>query len=376
MAPVVSYRDLRKQARRKLPRFAFDFVDGGAGDEAGLDRNEAAYRAQCLQPRVLINSDRALPLKRRFLGRDWALPFGIPPIGLAGIAWPEIDLLLAEAAEQAGIPYVASTPATVALERLRQRAPKSAWFQLYVGKSEEITADLLARAKAAGYRTLVVTADVPRPGRRLRDLRNGFALPLKPGPRLAFDLMRHPGWALRTARHGAPRFANLEPYAERGSSTQSLAQLMAGQSSGRLDWALLREIRDGWSGQIILKGVSAPQDAVKAAETGVDAVWVSNHGGRQLSSAPAPLDALPGIRRALPAGFPLAFDGGIRSGEDMIKALTAGADFVFAGRPFLYAIAALGPSGASRLIAQFASELENTMAQIGWSDLDLQDGAG
>ncbi|WP_272860503.1 alpha-hydroxy acid oxidase [Paracoccus stylophorae] len=199
---------------------------------------------------------------------------------------------------------------------------------------------------------------------------------MKLGPRLAFDLLRHPGWALRTARHGAPRFANFEPYAERGSSTQSLAQLMAGQSSGRLDWALLREIRDCWPGQIILKGVSASQDAVKAAETGIDAVWVSNHGGRQLSSAPAPLDAIPEIRRALPPSFPLALDGGIRSGEDMIKALAAGADFVFAGRPFLYAIAALGPSGASRLITQFAYELENPMAQIGWSDLDLKDGAG
>jgi isopentenyl diphosphate isomerase/L-lactate dehydrogenase-like FMN-dependent dehydrogenase len=371
MAAVLSYRDLRARARRKLPRFAFDFIDGGAGDEAGLDRNEAAFRARSLQPRVLVNSARPSGLQRRFLGRDWALPFGIPPIGLAGLAWPEIDLILAEAAERAQIPYVASTPSTVALERLRKAAPQSGWFQLYVGKSEEITEDLLARARKAGYRTLVVTADVPRPGRRLRDLRNGFALPLKPGPRLAADLLRHPGWALRTARRGAPRFANLEPYAGPASSAQSLAQLMAGQSSGRLDWALLRQIRDGWDGPVILKGVSAPQDAVTAAEAGVDAVWISNHGGRQLSSSPASLEVVEEIRRALPAGYPLALDGGIRSGEDMIKALAAGADFVFTGRPFLYAVAALGPEGAARLVAQFANELDNTMAQIGWSDLDL-----
>jgi isopentenyl diphosphate isomerase/L-lactate dehydrogenase-like FMN-dependent dehydrogenase len=376
MGAGISFQDLRGRARRKLPRFAFDFIDGGAGNETALDRNEAAYRVQCLQPRILVNSDRALPLNRSFLGQSWSLPFGIPPIGLAGIAWPEIDLLLASAAERAGIPYVASTPATVSLERLHEAAPTSAWFQLYVGKSQEITSDLLDRARNAGYRTLVVTADVPRPGLRQRDARNGFSLPLKPRPALAFDLLRHPGWALRTARGGAPRFANLEPYASQGSSTQSLAQLMAGQSSGRLDWALLRQIRDGWSGPIILKGVCAPQDAARAVDAGIDAVWVSNHGGRQLSSAPAPLDVVPAIRRALPEGFPVALDGGIRSGEDMIKAIAAGADLVFAGRPFLYAVAALGPTGASRLIAQFANELENTMAQIGWSDLDRQCGAG
>ncbi|ETX13027.1 alpha-hydroxy acid dehydrogenase [Roseivivax halodurans JCM 10272] len=370
MAGVISADDLRRRARRKLPRFAFDYIDGGAGTEAGLARNRAAWLGETLQPKVLVNSDRALPTERSFLGRRWAMPIGIPPIGLAGLAWPEVDLILASAAEAAGIPYVASTPATVSLERLKSAAPTSGWFQLYVGKSEEITDDLIRRARDAGYETLVVTADVPRPGIRLRDVRNGFSLPLKATPRMAADLALHPAWAIRTFRAGAPRFANLERYAAPGTGAQSLAKLMAGQSSGRLDWTLFRRIREQWPGRLILKGVTSAPDAAQAADLGADAIWVSNHGGRQLDSAPATRDALPAIRKAVPEDFPLAVDGGLRGGEDVLKALVAGADFAFVGRPFLYSVAALGAEGPTRYIETLAAQLDNAMAQIGWTDLD------
>lgn len=364
MQPV-SVDDLRARARVRTPRFAFDYFDGGAGTEAGLARNCAAFRETLFHPRVLVNTDGTLETGRRFLGHDWALPFGVAPMGLAAMAGPGTDAALARAAQAAKIPYVAATPASASLEDLKEVAPDSGWFQLYVGKDAQITDDLIARARHAGYSTLVVTADVPRPGKRRRDLRNGFALPLRMGPRMLADLALHPVWALATLRAGAPRFANLERYAETGASAGSLAQFMAAQSSGRLDWPLMERIRADWPGQIVLKGVLHPDDAVRAASMGIDAVQVSSHGGRQLDGAVASLDALRDIRAAVGAGFPLAMDGGVRSGEDILKALDAGADFVFLGRPFLYAVAALGPGGTNVVVDLLATELVQAMAMTG-----------
>ncbi|SFP92863.1 alpha-hydroxy acid oxidase [Tranquillimonas alkanivorans] len=367
---AISVDDLRRQARARIPKFAFDFVDGGAGTEDGLARNGDAFRDACLVPRVLVNSAAPANTRRAFLGREWSVPFGIAPIGLPGLAWPGADTAMARAAQWAGAPFTASTPATTTLEDLKAAAPDSAFFQLYVGKSPEITDDLIARAEAAGYETLVVTADVPRPGKRLRDLRNGFALPLRFTPRLLSDLATHPAWSLATLRHGAPRFANLARYAGDGTGARSLAELMAGQSSGRLDWDLLGRIRERWRGTLVLKGVMHPEDAVRAAAQGVDAVQVSNHGGRQFNAAPATLVALREVRAAVPPGFPVAVDGGVRSGEDVLKALDAGADFVFLGRPFLYALGALGTDGPADLMTLLAAELEVAMAQTGRQRLD------
>ncbi len=261
--------------------------------------------------------------------------------------------------------FVTATPATATLEAMRRAAPQSAMFQLYVGASEAITDDLIARAGAAGYETLVVTADVPRPGRRLRDLRNRFGLPLNYTPRLLVDLLRHPRWSLATARHGVPSLVNLANYARPGAGAETLGQLMARQSSGRLDWDVFAHIRKRWGGTLILKGVLHPEDAARARDAGADAVQVSSHGGRQLDGAPAPLEALRKIRAALPADYPLALDGGARTGEDILKALEAGADFVFLGRPFVYAVAALGAKGPGALFEMLGRELESAMAQTG-----------
>ena len=229
--------------------------------------------------------------------------------------------------------------------------------------------DLIDRAAAAGYEVLVVTVDVPRPGKRRRDLRNGFALPLKIGPRMIADLMTHPKWSLEVLRKGAPRFANLERYAPPGAGARSLAELMAGQSSGRLDWTLLAQLRERWQGRLVVKGIMAPEDAMRAREEGVDAVIVSNHGGRQLDSAPATLHALKQIREAVGPDYSLAVDGGIRTGEDILKSLFAGADFTFLGRPFLYAVAARGTNGANDLFDMLRAELVNAMAQVGRCEL-------
>ncbi|MEW5421095.1 alpha-hydroxy acid oxidase [Amorphus sp. 3PC139-8] len=363
-----SVDDLRLRARRRLPRFAFDFIDGGAGNEASLGRNVEAYRQATLVPRILRNVDGDLATETTLFGRTWRVPFGVAPIGMAGIAWPGIDGWLAAGAERAGAPYTASTPATATLEELRTAAPTVSWFQLYVGREQRIVDDLLHRAEAAGYETLLVTADVPKPGKRLRDIRNSFMLPLRPSVRMALDVAIHPGWSWAIARSGSPRFCNLERYTK-NSSASSLAEFMASQSSGRLDWALFDHIRKTWKGRIALKGVLSPEDAVEAARRGADAVVVSNHGGRQLASAPATLHALGAVRDALGPDFTVLLDGGIRSGEDILKGLLAGADFVLMGRPFVFAVGAYGQEGAERVFELLRAELVNAMGQIGLSDI-------
>ncbi|WP_336744398.1 alpha-hydroxy acid oxidase [Aureimonas altamirensis] len=364
ISPISSH-DMRKRARSRIPRFAFDYVDGAAGEENAACRSRAAFARTCLRPRILVNSESRADLSCRFLGRSWSVPFGIAPLGLPGLAWPGADLAFARAAEAFGAPYVCPTPATQTLEALRAAAPTHSMFQLYVGASPDITEDLIARAEAAGFDTLLVTADVPRPGKRLRDLRNGFGLPLRFSAGTLLDLARHPAWAIATLRHGAPRLANLAPYAKPGAGARTLAQVMAAQSSGRLDWDVFGQIRRRWKGRLVLKGVLDAEDAALAAAAGADAIQVSSHGGRQLDGAPAPLDVLPAIRAAVPEGFPIALDGGVRSGEDILKALDAGADFVFVGRPFLYAVAAYGPEGPRALFDVLANELEAAMAMTG-----------
>ncbi len=355
---------LRRRARQRLPRFAFDFIDGGALGESALARNAHALDDIRLLPRVLTGAT-ARDLSVDLLGQHFAAPFGVAPIGMANLVAPGTDLALARAAAAAGIGYALSTAATTALEPIAEAAPNG-WFQLYVGRDAAITDDLIRRADAAGYRSLIVTVDVPAPGRRLRDLRNRFTLPLRPDLRMALDLVRHPRWALATATGGAPRFANLEPYSPPGSSTRSLAELMAGQSSARLDWALLAEIRRRWPRTLIVKGVLRPDDAARAVALGADAIGVSNHGGRQLDASPAPAEMIAPIRAAIGDTVPLIVDGGVRSGEDIARCLALGADFVLLGRAFLYAAAALGGArGPTTLIDLLRDELDRAMTQLG-----------
>ncbi len=369
-----SVADLRDAARRTLPRFAFDFIDGGAHGEQALARNRERLDAVRLAPRILTGNDIRSSATHLF-GRAFAAPFGVAPIGMANLVRPGTDIALAQAAQRLDVPYVLSTAGTTTLEAINAVAPDS-WFQLYVGRDPAIVDDLVRRADTAGYPVLVVTADVPTPGKRLRDLRNGFTLPLRPSAKLAADLLTHPLWAWRTLRGGSPRFANLEAYIGPGASTQSLAGLMAAQSCARLDWDLLAHIRDRWPRALVLKGVLRPEDAAKAAALGVDAIGVSNHGGRQLDAAPAPIEILPAIRAAVPTHMPLILDGGIRSGEDIARALALGANMVLLGRPFLFAVAALGlERGPAALIAMLSDELDRAMGQLGCSFIDHIDGA-
>lgn len=357
----VSIDHFQARARRRVPRLFFDFVDGGAGRESALARN--ITRLNDIQmipraPRDIADRSSAVTL----FGQDYALPVGIAPIGLANILWPGMDLALAKAARKANIAYVQSTASSSLIEDIAPAAGNMGWFQLYTSKDDSITEDLLTRAETAGYRTLVVTVDVALPGKRRRDLVNGFALPMKMGPKFASQLITRPVWLRAALGQPVPRIVNLQRYAP-ATGAQSLAAFMAAQISPSVDMDQISRLRDRWKGPMVVKGILHPQDAEMLADRGVDGVIVSNHGGRQLDCAIASIDALPAVVRAVGTRMEVMMDGGIRTGEDIARALALGARFVFAGRAFLYGMAATGRADAA--INVLADEFDRALGQLG-----------
>lgn len=335
----------------------FDFVDGSAGNETGSGLNESALEQIKLQPRVLENvEDRSLTAK--VLGCDMGLPFGIAPMGMCNLTWPGADAMLAAEAVRRGIPLCVSSAASTTLEAMHELAGGNAWFQLYVGQSRETAFHLVERAARAGYDVLVLTVDTPQVSRRIRDLKNGFKVPFRLGPKQALDFALHPRWSLSTLLAGPPKPMNFETAAKGNGFERS-------ESRGGTDWRFLEELRDRWKGHLVLKGVTSPADAVRIRDAGADAVYVSNHGGRQLDSAPPAILALPAIRAAVGPEFPLIFDSGLRGGEDIVKALALGADLAMLGRPLMYAIGADGARGLRCLIDGIVEDISVTLAQIG-----------
>ena len=359
-----SVADLRLGARARLPRVVFDFIDGGAGNEATLRCNENAFQDLRLVPRVFA-SCRSRDQSTELLGQRYAMPFGVTPMGLCNLAWPGTDLGIATAAAKAAIPYALSTMASTSIEDIARAAPEHTWFQLYVGGDATIANSLLERALAAGIRTLVLTVDANFAARRLRDRRNHFALPLRPTPRLLADLVAHPRWSLATLAAGAPTFENFKAGANNARRID-IADMLVALAQAHIDWSLLEHARARWPHTLIVKGVLHPQDAQRIAAMGADGVVVSNHGGRQLASVPSSIEALPAIRQAVGPDFAVLLDSGVRSGDDIAKALAAGASFVLLGRAFLYATGALGAQrGPSAAIDILRGELDTAMAQLG-----------
>lgn len=362
-----SVADFRARAQRRMPKFAFDYMDGGAGAEAGLRRNVAAFERIELKPRMLVNVETR-DLSTTLFGRKWGAPFGTAPIGLGNLIWPRAEESIARACVAANLPYSLSTPACTTLEDIAAIAPGNAWFQLYVGRAEEMVNDLVARAEQAGYDVMLVTVDVPIAPLRHRDIKNRFGVPFRVTPRLAWELATHPAWSLATLAAGAPRFANMERYAT-VTRYQTVTRYMSSQITGRFNWDDLKRLRDRWPRKLVVKGLLAAEDATRAKEIGCDGVVVSNHGGRQLESLPASIDALPEIRAAVGVKFPLVLDSGVRSGEHIVKALAAGADFVLIGRAMMYAVAALGAAGPKAVIDLLSDEASRCLAQIGIVDI-------
>jgi len=358
---IFSVSDARKFARRRLPRMIFDFIDGSAGEERVCELNVEMIEALRMLPRVLVNVENRNHQKVLF-GQTWNLPFGIAPMGMCDLTWPGADAMLARAAQQYGIPLGLSTMASSSIETTAERAGEHAWFQLYVGQSEEVAYHLVERAETVGYTNLILTVDVPSIGSRPREERNGFQSPFRIGPRQFLDFALHPQWSLTTLKTGMPRLANV--------NLPGGKQFKRNEARGLVDWDFLARLRERWPGNLIVKGVLDCEDSVRIRDAGADAVCVSNHGGRQLDSVPAAIQMLPQIRAAVGPDFPLLFDSGVRNGEGVIKALALGADFVLIGRPFLYAMAADGYSGLQQLIELFRSQIDISLAQLGCRDIN------
>lgn len=354
-AHIHSAEDARRLARRRLPWMVFDYIDGAAGAETGAVRNRAALDAMTLRPRILRDvGDRSLTTT--LFGATVDRPFGIAPMGMCNLAAPGADLMMARLAARYKIPHGVSTVASTSLEKIIDVADGNAWFQIYFSGDGSGTFKLIERARHAGYETLVLTADVPEVGRRPRELRHGFKMPFRIGLSQFFDFAIHPRWSLSTLFSGKPQMANFEMPGYAFDRTESRA---------RADWNTLAQIRDMWPGKLVVKGVLDVEDAVMLKAKGVDAIQVSSHGARQLESAPAPFDVLPKIREAVGPEYPLFFDSGLRSGEDVLKVLYAGANFAFFGRILQFAIAAGGEPGLIRMWDVLSDEMSIAMAQTG-----------
>lgn len=349
--------DARALAAGRLPRLIFDFIDGGAGYETAIELNQADLLAMRLMPRVLADV-QGEDLGTTFLGRRYNLPFGIAPMGMCDLAWPGTDKAFAAEASQRGFPLCVSTASSTTLEEMLRLSDGHAWFQLYVTGSIDTAMRFVDRAASAGYANLLLTVDVPKLGKRPRDLRNGFETPFRIKAPQFLDFAMHPRWSIGTLMAGKPRMANFGT----GPNTKGYDRKAPRDGA---DWSFLTRLRDHWKGKLIVKGVLSTEDAVAIRDAGADAIYVSNHGGRQLDSAPSTISALPAIRAAVGPDYPLLFDGGVRSGEDVVKALASGANFVLLGRPFLYAMAADGARGVSSFLDSLTSDVAVALAQVG-----------
>lgn len=356
---IFSYEDARKAARRKLPWMVFDYIDGAAGIGHGEKMNLSALADIRLQPRVLVNVSQRSIAKPVF-DHDGDLPFGISPMGMCNLAAPGADLMLARMAARHKVPVGVSTVASTSMETMIETADGHAWFQLYFSGDGSGTMKLVDRAKEAGYRTLVLTLDVPEVAQRPRELRHDFKMPFRIGPRQFVDFALHPVWSLSSLIHGKPVMGNF---------TRPGIEFDRTESRAAADWSLLDRLRDRWEGNLVVKGVTSVPDAMRLKEKGVDAIQVSTHGGRQLDSAYPPILALQAIRKELGADFPLFYDTGLRSGEDVVKAYAMGADYVFFGRAMQFAIAGGGEAGLKQFCGLVAAEISSTLAQTGQTDM-------
>jgi L-lactate dehydrogenase (cytochrome) len=367
---ILRLDDFEPAARRHLPRPLFSYVSGGVEDNVSRSDNRAAFREWSFLPRVLVGVGiRSLDCE--LLGHTYALPFGIAPMGIAALTAYRGDLVLARAAAEANIPMIMSGSSLIRMEDVAAAAP-DAWFQAYLPAEEARIEALVDRAARAGFRTLMVTVDTQTTPNREHNLRAGFTSPLRPSLRLAWDGIVRPRWLfgtfLRTLlRHGMPHFEN--SYAERGVAMLSRGVAREFGERGHITWSHVGRIRRRWQGHFVVKGILHPEDARIAKDNGVDAIVVSNHGGRQLDGAVTPLRVLPEVVAAC-AGMPVIYDSGVRRGTDVLKALALGARFVLVGRPFNYAAAIAGEAGVRHLIALLASEIDRDMAMLGVTRLD------
>lgn len=362
--PAIS--DLAHRAQQRLPRFVWEFLDSGTGTEATKARNRAALDRVGFLPSIL-HGPLEIDLSTSLFGERFPLPFGVAPLGMSGLVWPDAEGHLARSAATAGIPYTLSTVASQSPEDLAPHLGEQAWFQLYPPKDPDIRKDMLNRAKAAGFKVLVLTADVPVASRRERQVRSGLTQPPRLTPRLLTQVASSPAWALGMARRGMPHMRTLDKYISGQTNSMSSTAHVGYLLRTSPNWDYVQWLRDHWQGPMVIKGVMRPEDAPRLQQIGLDALWVSNHGGRQFDGSPASIEMLPEIRRA--TDLPLIFDSGVEGGLDMLRALALGADFIMLGRAFHFALAALGSKGPAHLIDLLKQDLLSNMGQMGAVDV-------
>lgn len=367
---TINTDDVAELARRYLPRIAFDFIDGGVDGEIGLIRNREAFQRYRLVPRYLVDVESRTQTTTLF-GRAYASPFGISPMSISGFFRPGADLMIARAAAGCDVPYIMSSASCSSIEASVAVAPKNTWFQVYGTRNPAITADLVARATRLDVPVLVLTVDTPVIGKRERNIRNGFRRPMKMTPGVILQGMSRPAWTYRyLIGRGIPLMENWAPYASPGADAGTVADLYGSQTPAPgQTWDVLRSVRKLWAGPLVVKGILHHEDAQKCVELGANGILVSNHGGRQLDAAPAPIDVLPRIADAVGHKAELLIDSGFRRGSDIAKAICLGAKAAFIGRPIMFGAAAAGEEGVRKVLDIYRQELGLLMGQMGWADV-------
>lgn len=368
MPVITNVEDLRQLARRKVPRALFDYVDRGSYDEISYNANSAELKAIRFRQRVLIDADNR-SLDTTMLGEEVAMPVAIAPTGLTGLLYGDGEILAARAAEAAGIRFTLSTMSICSIEDVRAATKGPFWFQLYVFRDRTFSESVIERARASGCTALFVTVDLPLRGQRHADIKNGLEVPPKLTLRNAFDIATKPSWALSVLMGKRKSFGNIDAYLKSKGGVWAAGRWANDNFDASLSWADVDWVRKLWPGKLVLKGVLDADDARRAADLGADAIVVSNHGGRQLDGAPATIAALPRIVDAAGDRIEVLFDGGVRSGQDVLKALALGARGCLIGRAYLYGLAAMGEAGVAKALSLIADELRISMSLTGVRDV-------
>ena len=358
-----SIDDLRAKAQKKIPRFAFEYLDGGCNEDVNLIRNTVELRDVQLKPNYL-RKHHGSSLKTEIFGIEYDAPFGIAPVGLQGLMWPNSPEILAKAAFEHNIPFILSTVTTTSIERASELTEGKAWFQLYHPTENSLRDDIIKRAEIAECPVLVILCDVPSFGFRPRDIRNGLAMPPKMNVSNILQAFGRPHWSLQTLKYGIPSFEVLKPYIPKGLDLKQLGKFMDQTFSGRLNEEKIKPIRDMWKGKLVLKGVASEYDAEEAIRLGIDGIIVSNHGGRQLDAGQASIKPLTTIAEKYGDQIEVMMDSGVRSGPDVARAMASGAKFTFMGRSFMYGVSALGKRGGDHTISLLKTELQQVMEQL------------
>ncbi len=362
--PTIAY--LRRRAAHGIPRFAYEYLDGGAGAGDGIERNWRALDAVELIPRY-GRTTQLPPIDIELFGRRYAAPFGIAPMGGPAIVWPGADRYLAAAAQRARIPYTLGTVAGMTIEDAAKIAPDVLWFQLYRFAKDDhaVGFDLAKRADAAGVHVLMLTLDVPVRTTRPREVASGITTPFRPDLGMALEIAASPGWLWSLWKNGHPRFSNLLPYVGKNATLAEAAMFARNFMAGAFTWDEVARYRDRWKRPLVVKGILHPQDAEQAVALGVDGIVVSNHGGRQIDALPPPIDVLPAIAATVGSRATVLMDSGVRSGVDIARALALGAGAAMAGKAFLWGVGALGEAGPAHVIDLLTDELKAALGQVG-----------